>query len=149
MLVTDVGDQMCWWQVWDVCDRFRMLVTDLIHQHNEKSRQHNDSATVLPTTVLPTSHHPKITNITMSPTSLTPRNCWHRDLATIVTNIGKFATDSSFLSIFDVMENFGATLCVSISQSGGFNRYRLKRIFNQARWKMSFKLWRTPLVSTA
>ena len=28
MLVTDVGDQMCWWQVWDIGDRFRMLVTD-------------------------------------------------------------------------------------------------------------------------
>ena len=26
MLVTDVGDQMCWWQVWDIGDRFRMLV---------------------------------------------------------------------------------------------------------------------------
>ena len=49
MLMTDVGNQMYWWQVWDVGDRFRMLVTDLIHrenhQHNEKSRQHNDSAT--------------------------------------------------------------------------------------------------------
>ena len=49
MLVTDIGDQMCWWQVWDDGDRFRMLVTDLIHwenhQHNEKSRQHNDSGT--------------------------------------------------------------------------------------------------------
>ena len=33
----------------DVCDRFRMLVTNLKHwknhQNNEKSRQHNDSAT--------------------------------------------------------------------------------------------------------
>ena len=42
MLVTDVGDKMCWWQVWDVDDRFRMLVTDLIHWENhldnEKSR---------------------------------------------------------------------------------------------------------------
>ena len=38
MLLTDVGE-MCWWQVWDVVDRFN------IHQHNEKSRQHNDSAT--------------------------------------------------------------------------------------------------------
>ena len=28
ILVTDVGDQMCWWQVWDVGDRFRMFVTD-------------------------------------------------------------------------------------------------------------------------
>jgi len=49
MLVADVGDQMRWWQVWDVGDRFRMLVTDLIHwenhKHNEKRRQHNDSAT--------------------------------------------------------------------------------------------------------
>ena len=49
MMVTDVGDQRCWWQVWDVCDRFSVLVTDLIHsenrQHNEKSRQQYDSAT--------------------------------------------------------------------------------------------------------
>ena len=49
MLMTDVGYQMCCWQVWDVGDRFRMLVTDFIHcenyKHNEKSRQHNDSAT--------------------------------------------------------------------------------------------------------
>ena len=25
MLVTNVGDQMCWWQVWDVGDRFNTL----------------------------------------------------------------------------------------------------------------------------
>ena len=30
MLVTDVGDEMCWWQVWDVGDRFKN------HQHNKK-----------------------------------------------------------------------------------------------------------------
>ena len=29
MLVTDVGDKMCWWQVEDVDDRFKMLVADL------------------------------------------------------------------------------------------------------------------------
>ena len=34
MLVTDVEDQMCWWQVWDVVARFRMLMTDLIHWQN-------------------------------------------------------------------------------------------------------------------
>jgi len=51
MLVTDVGNQMCWWQVWDVCDRFRMMVTDLI-----------------------VSHCHKVTNITMSPISLSPFN---------------------------------------------------------------------------
>ena len=48
MLMTDFGDQMCWWQIRDDGDRFRMLVTDSIHwenhQHNEKGRQHNDSA---------------------------------------------------------------------------------------------------------
>ena len=31
MLVTDVGDHMCWWQVWDVSARLRMLMTDLIN----------------------------------------------------------------------------------------------------------------------
>ena len=31
MLVTDVGDQISWWQVCDVGDRFRMLATDFIH----------------------------------------------------------------------------------------------------------------------
>jgi len=40
MFVTDVGDQMCWWQVWDVSDRFRIMVTDLIHWEN-----HQDSIT--------------------------------------------------------------------------------------------------------
>ena len=69
MLMTDVGDQMCWWQVWDIGDRFRMLVTDLIHwinhQHNAKSRQHIDSVANI-------SNHYKVTNVTMSPTSLSP-----------------------------------------------------------------------------
>ena len=65
ILVTDDGDQTCWWQVLDVGDRFRMLMTDLIrrenHQNNEKSRQHNDSACQnLPWTS------------EMSPTSLSP-----------------------------------------------------------------------------
>ena len=55
MLVTDVGDRMCWWQNWDVDDPFSMLVTDLVYsiqnvywknqQSNEKIRQYNDSAT--------------------------------------------------------------------------------------------------------
>ena len=31
MLVTDIGDQMCWWQVWDIGDRFRMLMINLIY----------------------------------------------------------------------------------------------------------------------
>ena len=49
MLVTDVGDQICWWKDWDVGHRFRMLTTDLIHwrnqQNNENSRQHNITVT--------------------------------------------------------------------------------------------------------
>ena len=53
-----------------VGDKFDMLVTDLKHsenhQHNEKSRQLNDSATS------EISHHLKVTNITISPTSLSP-----------------------------------------------------------------------------
>ena len=32
----DVGDQMCLWQVWDVGDRFRMLVIDLIHWSHQQ-----------------------------------------------------------------------------------------------------------------
>ena len=58
MLVTNVGDQICWWQILDVGDRFRMLVTDLIHrnhQHNEKIA----NVMILP----PTSD---VTNITVT-----------------------------------------------------------------------------------
>ena len=77
MLVTDVGDQMCWWQVWDVGDRFRMFVTDLINWEN---RQHNEKVAnimILPPTS-EISHHNKVTYITMSPTSLSPkRNLWN------------------------------------------------------------------------
>ena len=40
MLLTDVGDQMSWWQVSDVGDRFRMLVTDLIHWKNHQHNSH-------------------------------------------------------------------------------------------------------------
>ena len=31
LLVTDVGDEMCWWQVWDVDDWFDMLVINSLH----------------------------------------------------------------------------------------------------------------------
>ena len=73
MLVTDVGDQMCWWQVWDVGDRFRMFVIDLIH--NEKTNITKKVANIM---ILPptseNSHHHKVINITMSPTSLPPND---------------------------------------------------------------------------
>ena len=59
MLVTDVGD------------RFRMLVTDLIHwknhQHNEKNHQHNDSVTNISTRSPSKSHqHNDVTNMTVT-----------------------------------------------------------------------------------
>ena len=80
MLVTDVGDQMCWWQV-DVNDRFRMLVTDLIHwenhQHNEKSRQHHDSATNIwnhsPSKI---QQHNGVANITVTHRAWNSRYLW-------------------------------------------------------------------------
>ena len=28
MLVTDVGDEICWWQLWDIGDRFEILVAE-------------------------------------------------------------------------------------------------------------------------
>ena len=33
ILVTDVGDGLCWSQVFDVGDRFRMLATNLIYRN--------------------------------------------------------------------------------------------------------------------
>ena len=61
----------CWWPIQDVGDRFRMLVTDLMHWENH---QHNEKVTniiVLPPTS-EISHHHKVIKITMSPTSLSP-----------------------------------------------------------------------------
>lgn len=34
MSETDVGDGMCWWQVWDMGDWFGMLMIDLCHQQH-------------------------------------------------------------------------------------------------------------------
>ena len=34
MMVTEFGNKMCWWQVPDVDDRFKMSVTDLINWKN-------------------------------------------------------------------------------------------------------------------
>ena len=61
----------CWWQVWDVGDWFRMLVTYLLpwknHRHNEKSRQHNDSATNISNRSPSYGHqHNDVNNITVT-----------------------------------------------------------------------------------
>ena len=75
MLVTDVGDQMCWCQVWYVDDRFRMSVIDLINSENHQHNKKVANITILPSTSQ-ISHHYKVTNITMSPTSLSPIFCF-------------------------------------------------------------------------
>ena len=80
MLVTDVGDEMCWWQLKDVDDRFfhfghpyplysyitvghQLLVHQLLVTNIQKMSKISKFS----------HHHPRIvTNITMSPTSLSP-----------------------------------------------------------------------------
>ena len=57
ILLTDIKDKMCWWQVSDVGDRFQMLVTDsnikTNHQLIEKRRQHDESVTnILTVTII-------------------------------------------------------------------------------------------------
>ena len=72
MLVTDVGDQMCWWQVWDVGDRFRMLVTDsgcwwpiwYIEIITNITKKVANIMILPPTSQI--SHHHKVTNITVT-----------------------------------------------------------------------------------
>ena len=65
MLVTNVGDPMCWWQVLDVGDRFNTL------RKSPSLRKKVASIMILPPTSQ-ISHHHKVTNIPMSPTSLSP-----------------------------------------------------------------------------
>ena len=50
MLVTDVGDEMCWWQLWDVGDRFNTL----------KSRQQNYFVTHIIIIQSPTPFQPAL-----------------------------------------------------------------------------------------
>ena len=61
MLITDIGDKRCWWQVWDIAEQFNTLKN---HQHNENSRRYNDSVTNI-LDRLPSLRHPIVaTNIT-------------------------------------------------------------------------------------
>ena len=64
-------EQMCWWQVWDVDDRFTIVVTDLLHRENHQPNEKVANIMILPPTAA-ISHHHKVTNITISPTSLSP-----------------------------------------------------------------------------
>ena len=57
ILMTIVGDKICWWQI------------------HCKDHQHNEVANIMipsPTSLI--GHHHKITNISLSPTSLSPLN---------------------------------------------------------------------------
>jgi len=65
MLVSDIGDQICWWQVWDVGDRFRILMTNFIHWKIT-------NIMILPPTSDISRHH-KVTNTTVI---LSPRIKW-------------------------------------------------------------------------
>ena len=61
----------CWWRMLEKCVgyRFRMWVTDLIHREITNIAKKGANIMILPTTS-EMSHHHKVTNITMSPTSL-------------------------------------------------------------------------------
>ena len=73
MLVTDIGDQMCWWQVWDIAN---LLVTDII--------------ILSPTSQI--SYHHKVTNITMSPTSLSPCTHGNNDIGDKIVMLMKLSS---------------------------------------------------------
>ena len=89
MLVTDVEDQMCWWQVSDVGDRFRSWISGWLWQIWYIEKITNVTKKVVNIMILPPtsqiSHHHKVTNITMSPTSLFP-NYFVQTLKLIVNN---------------------------------------------------------------
>ena len=67
MLLTDSGDSLSWWQVWDVDDQFELWVTinniTVGWQHPKKSLTSSKVS-------LSMMVHDKVTNITLSRTSL-------------------------------------------------------------------------------
>ena len=80
MLVTDVGDQMCWWQVWDVGDKLRQLPTShscVLWCHSTSyydvtNMQKNITNLLFSSPISQNGHHHYVTILTMSPTSLAP-----------------------------------------------------------------------------
>ena len=64
MFVTDVGDEICWRQHWDVGDGFGRFC----HQH---SLSFNNIEILSPTSK--NCHQDKVTNIDLSPTSMWPQ----------------------------------------------------------------------------
>ena len=73
MLVTDVGNEMCWWQLWDVGDAFDRFR----HQHPlsfniSVGHEHPKIVTNIEILSLASKncHQDKVTNIDLSPTSM-------------------------------------------------------------------------------
>ena len=79
MVVLDVGDKLCWRQDWDVGDRFKMMKIPNITKKN-KNIMIRSSAQI--------SHHHKVSNITMSSTSLSPGHFGHTYLLCFYISFG-------------------------------------------------------------
>ena len=80
MLVTVVENQICWWYFWDVGDRFKLLVTDLIHWKNHKKVA---NIMILPPTSQIGRHHKvnnDVTNITVTSFKLELSFCFRVEM---------------------------------------------------------------------
>ena len=79
MLVTDVGNKICWWQVSDVGDHFKMNATDWRCLITNIPKKVANIVIMSPTSYI--GHHHKITKITLSPTWLSPEIAFsHHDI---------------------------------------------------------------------
>ena len=71
MLVTDVGDEMCWWQLSDEDDGFGHFSHKNHFSLNSSAKnQHSKDVTEILSTAVNYRHQLSVTNITMSPRSL-------------------------------------------------------------------------------
>ena len=68
MLTTDVADEMCWWQLWDVDDGFGYFGNQYLVSFNISTNIEKMSPTC------ENRHQLWVIKITMSPTSLSPLN---------------------------------------------------------------------------
>ena len=74
MLVTDVGDKMCWRQLWDVGDGFGRFFTNILYLLTLVSGQQKDVTNFeILSLTSKNNHQDKVTNIHLSPTSMLPK----------------------------------------------------------------------------
>ena len=106
MLLSDVGDQMCWWQARDVGDRFKMFVTDFIHWKIA-------NIMILPPT-FEISHDHDVTNITV--TSLTSRFSFFFNSKIIIHEaVGEYWHFWKFIFVwFPYLSHFNLFCCTII-----------------------------------